>query len=190
MRFVGRMSASVFVGPELSRNPDWQNLTITYTTNSFFAVRSLRSVPALLRPVMHWLLPEFKTVREQVKLARKILQPVLDKQGLSRKSADTSSQVKYNDTIAWMEETAAGRLYDPVGAQLGFALSALHTTSNLMKQALYDICSHPELIEPIRDEVSKAVSENGWSMAGVYKMQLLDSVIKESQRLKPSGLGE
>jgi len=190
MRFVGRMSASVFVGSELSRNPDWQNLTITYTTNAFFAIRSLRSLPGLVRPMIHWFLPECKKVREQVKHARSMLQPIIDKQRLARKSSSAGNQPKYHDTIGWMEETAAGRPFDPEAAQLGFALSALHTTSNLMKQALYDICLHPELIQPLRDEVSKAVSENGWSTAGVFQMQLLDSVIKESQRLKPAGLGK
>jgi len=186
------MSASVFVGSELSRNPEWQKLTITYTTNAFMAIRSLRSFPEFIRPVIHWLLPEFKKARQQVKLARNMLQPILDRQGLARNSSVTggSSQVKYNNTIEWMEETAAGRPFNPEAAQLGFALSALHTSSNLLKQTLYDICSHPELIQPLFNEVSKVVSENGWSTASVFKMQLLDSVIKESQRLKPTGLGK
>ncbi|KAJ5630921.1 uncharacterized protein N7484_011021 [Penicillium longicatenatum] len=69
-----------------------------------------------------------------------------------------------------------------------FAISAMHTTSELLKQALLDICMHPKLIPDIRYEASKAVEESGWSTAGVFKMRLLDSVVKETQRLKPGSL--
>lgn len=79
---------------------------------------------------------------------------------------------------------------DAAGAQLGFAIGALHTTTELLRQSLLDICAHPELIQPIRDEVKKAVNESGWTTAGLFKMQLLDSIIKETQRLKPGSLGE
>jgi len=68
-------------------------------------------------------------------------------------------------------------------------ISALHTTTELLKQTLWSICTHPELIQPIRDEIENAIRENGWTTAGVIKMRLLDSIVKESQRLKPVGLG-
>ncbi|KAF3483805.1 cytochrome P450 [Arthroderma uncinatum] len=86
---------------------------------------------------------------------------------------------------AWLRDAAAGRSLDHTAAQLAFAVSALHTTTELLKQTLLDICTHPKLIQPIRDEVSEALKEDGWTTAGLFKMQLLDSVIKESQRLKP-----
>ena len=52
-----------------------------------------------------------------------------------------------------------------------------------------DICLHPELILAIRDEAQKAVEENGWTTAGLFKMQILDSAVKETLRLKPGSLG-
>lgn len=65
----------------------------------------------------------------------------------------------------------------------------MHTTSELLKQALLDIRMHPDLIPALRDEAQKAVEESGWTTAGVFKMQLLDSAVKETQRLKPGSLG-
>jgi cytochrome P450 len=186
------MSAAIFVGPEISRDPEWQKLTSTYTMNAFMAIRALRAWPEFMRPFVHWFLPECVKCREHVRLARSMLQSVLDKRARAREAALAEGRTpeKYEDTIAWMEEAAAGRPFDAVAAQLAFAMSAMHTTSELLKQTVLDICKNPELIQSIRDEVDAAISESGWTTAGLFKMQLLDSVVKESQRLKPGSLGE
>lgn len=176
------MSASIFVGPDLAQNPKWQELILTSTMNTFMGVRSLRAWPAFLRPVVHWFLPELRTCREQLRLARLMLQPIFDRRGSDKTEKSTN-------TIQWLEEVAAGRPYDAAAAQIAFAISAMHTTSELLKQALLDICVDPELVSAIRDEINKAVEESGWSAAGVFKMQLLDSAVKETLRLKPGSLG-
>jgi cytochrome P450 len=184
------MSASVFVGPQLARDAEWQELIISSTMNTFMGVRSLRAWPAFLRPVVHWFLPELRKCRQQMRLARLMLQPIIDRRAREHATADgTYKAEKYDDTIEWLEEIAAGRPYDAAAAQIAFAISAMHTTSELLKQALLDICMHPELIPAIRDEANKAVEESGWSTASVFKMQLLDSAVKETQRLKPGSLG-
>ncbi|KAL2009416.1 hypothetical protein VTN00DRAFT_5223 [Thermoascus crustaceus] len=191
MHFVGRMSASVFVGPELARNPEWQDLLITYTINMFQSVRVLRSWSDFLRPLVHWFLPECRKCRQQARLVRSMLKPLFERRARAKAAAaggqKTSSKDSEN-TIDWIEQATARRPLDAVGAQLGFAIAALHTTTELLRQTLLDICAHPELIQPIRDEVKRAVDESGWTTAGLFKMQLLDSVIKETQRLKPGSL--
>lgn len=184
------MSSAVFVGPELARDPDWQNVILTYTLNLFNGVRALRAWPGYMRPWIHHFLPQTTTCRKQLKLARTLLKPELEKRDRAKKEALAAGRAPpiYEDTIAWMEEMAAGRPFDPAATQLAFAISAMHTTSELMKQVLVDICIHPELIQPLRDEANAAVAESGWTTAGVFKMQLLDSVIKETQRVKPGSL--
>lgn len=63
------------------------------------------------------------------------------------------------------------------------------TTSELLKQALLGICMLPELILAIREEANQAIEENGWTTVGVFNLQLLDSVVKGTRRLKPGALG-
>ncbi|KAM5495798.1 hypothetical protein McaMca56_005146 [Microsporum canis] len=184
--FIARMSSAVFSGPELSRDPEWQNLIITYTFNTFMGVRALRSYPSFLHPFARWLLPECRKCQAQVRQARQILDPIIQSRNKTEgSSAKEEKAGVYNDTFQWLTDVAAGRPFDHAAAQLAFAVSALHTTTELLKQTLLDVCTHPELIQPIRDEVTEAVSQDGWTTAGLFKMQLLDSVIKESQRLKP-----
>ncbi|CCF42363.1 cytochrome P450 [Colletotrichum higginsianum] len=189
-RYVGRMSSAVFVGPDLARDPEWQALILSYTVNLFNGVRALRTWPAFTRSFIHWVLPECRTCRKQLVLARGLLQPIMDKRrrtAFELKAAGQDSP-SYNDTVAWVEEVAAGRPYDPAATQLGFAIAAMHTTTELLKQTLVDICFHPELIQPLRDEAEAAVGQHGWTTAGLFQMQLMDSVIKETQRMKPGSL--
>lgn len=119
-----------------------------------------------------------------------MLQPIFDMRAQTKyDSIDGQEAQTFNDTIQWLEDIAAGRPYDAAAAQIAYAISAMHTTSELLKQALLDICMHPELIPAIRNEAKTAVEESGWTIAGLFKMELLDSAIKETQRLKPGSLG-
>lgn len=190
LKFIARMASSIFVGPELARNPEWQTLITSYTTVFFNSVRVLRNWPKALHPVVHWILPECRKARDQVRLGRRILEPVLGQRAAMKKSAAAEGRALiFEDTIEWVDEVAKGRSYDPVAIQLGLAMGAFHTTTQLARQALLDIAAHQDLIEPLREDIALAVQESGWTAAGLFKMKLLDSVIKETQRLKPGLLG-
>lgn len=169
------MSSSVFVGPDLARDAQWQRISTEYTINMFMAVKELSTWPKWSRPWIHWFLPAFRNCRQQVTLARSLLQDVMDERARSAE--------RHEDAITWVAEAAKGRPVDAAGAQLGLAMAALFTTSELMKQALLDICAHPELVEPLRQEITSAIEKHGWTTAGFFNMQLLDSAIKESQRM-------
>jgi hypothetical protein len=70
--------------------------------------------------------------------------------------------------------------------QLAFAISALHTTSEAFHQVLLDLCFNTELVQPLREEIKNVIRDNNpdIDIAALSKLYLLDSVIKESQRLK------
>jgi len=48
---------------------------------------------------------------------------------------------------------------------------------------LYRLLSHPEYIEPLRQEVEAVVAEEGWTKAGMDKMHKIDSFLRETQRI-------
>lgn len=97
---------------------------------------------------------------------------------------------RFNDAMQWMEDVAKGRPYDPAVSQMSFSLAAIHTTSDLLTQVIYDLCGKEDLVQALRDELIAVISEDGWKKQTLYKLKLMDSVLKESQRLKPIGLGE
>lgn len=52
-----------------------------------------------------------------------------------------------------------------------------------LTNALYDLATHPEYAEPMRNEVVSVLQTDGWTKASMGKMRKVDSFIKESQRL-------
>lgn len=52
-----------------------------------------------------------------------------------------------------------------------------------------DISRNPEILTELRHEMVQVLRDGGWKKTSLYNMKLLDSVIKESMRLKPTVIG-
>ena len=79
-------------------------------------------------------------------------------------------------------------------------MAAIHTTSMAVTAAIYDLATYPEYIAPLREEIQKALDEDGHDidddgflrlkMSSMPKLWKLDSFLKESQRLTPPALSK
>lgn len=98
---------------------------------------------------------------------------------------------KVADAIGWMHETALARKVkvEYVDAQLSLSMAAIHTTTEVTCQAIFDVCSHPEVLQPLRDEIIEVIGKNGWSKTSLYRLKFMDSFLKESSRARPRNLG-
>ncbi|EEH41802.1 P450 monooxygenase [Paracoccidioides lutzii Pb01] len=189
LQIVGRVSSKVFLGDELCHDPRWIDITITYTLVAFGAAEALRLWPAWTRSFVHWFLPKCRQSRAEIKKAREVIEPILKKRAAHKAAlaAQGKKPPVINDAIEWLEQASGDgeEKPDPVIVQLGLSLGAIHSTADLVTQVMLDLVEHPEIIEPLRKEIFDTLSEGGWKKTSLYKMKLLDSVIKESQRLKP-----
>ncbi|KAL2865244.1 cytochrome P450 [Aspergillus lucknowensis] len=190
LKIVAQLSSLVFLGHQICRNPDWLRITVDYTTDSFLAAEDLRLWPMFLRPLIAKFLPSCRKIRAELQEARGIITPVLERRKVAKKAAIERGEEpeKYNDAMEWMEQCSKGRLYDPVTAQMLFSIAAIHTTSDLITQVLCDLCGRDSLVDALREEILTVIKEEGWKKSTLYKLKLMDSVLKESQRLKPTGI--
>ena len=73
--------------------------------------------------------------------------------------------------------------------QLFLAGVAIHTTGAALTHMVYDLCQNPWLIPELRREIEEIfVGEDIWSAQSnlhLHKLKLLDSFMKESQRMNP-----
>lgn len=54
---------------------------------------------------------------------------------------------------------------------------------------ILDIAAHPEIQKPLREEIQSVLREEGGFTKGcLHRMRLLDSVLKECQRMKPAAV--
>ncbi|KAL4917993.1 cytochrome P450 [Aspergillus aurantiobrunneus] len=178
LHLVVQVSTRIFIGPSLSTNKAWLDVSVNYATQSFLAAEALRRWHPALRPLVHWVLPECRELRSQLARAREILAPVVQK----RRAEIFPSASKVADTIGWIDEAARGRDYDVVVLQLGLSLAAIHTTSNLVSGIITDLGAHLEWVGPLRQEMQDMLGEHGWTKKALQEMRLTDSMMKVSQR--------
>ena len=192
LQLIARISSRVFLGEELCRNEDWLRVTKEYTVTAFNAAHELRLYPFIFRPIVFLFLKSCKKARQQIAEARRVIEPVFKRrEQLKRDAAERGEDYKgFNDAIDWFEIEAEGVKYDPAVIQLGLSLAAIHTTTDLVTQTLCDIAKHPEIKDELRQEIVDVSGKEGWSKQALYKMKLLDSTIKESQRIKPISMSK
>ncbi|KAL2703887.1 hypothetical protein AAEP93_004958 [Penicillium crustosum] len=187
---ISLAAASVFVGPEKASDPEWQALVQTYVREFFAAVDELHTWRAPFRPIVQWFLPHTSACRVLVRRARVIIRDVVNRRAEETEVAQRQGRnaPRYNDVLSWTLDISSNKL--PAGdIQLALAMAALFTTSEVLRQILIDIAKHPELTAPLRQEIKQSISDHGFCQAALQKMELLDSVMKESQRQIPISVG-
>ncbi|KAI0468475.1 cytochrome P450 [Xylaria cf. heliscus] len=187
LSLVARLSSRVFLGDKLCRDPAWLRITTEYPVNGFNAAYVLRLYPKILRPIVHWFLPECKLLRRQYAEACSIIQPVIDQRMEEKRKALESGlpAPTYDDAIDWAQEESKQTQWDPATFQLSMAVAAVHTTTDLISQTIVELLNHPEYIQPLRDEVIEVLRIHGWTKTALYNLKLMDSILKETQRVKP-----
>ncbi|KAJ5815882.1 hypothetical protein N7447_008115 [Penicillium robsamsonii] len=179
---IAKVSSLVFVGEPLCRDPVWLETVINFTLIRHNAMLALHKCPVVLRPVLHWVLPPCQKLRREIKTARTLIDSALEK---SRKNPSTE---KFS-SVAWVDAFANGNKYNATMVQLRLANASIHSSADLLVKVLINLCDQPGLIQDLRDEIISVLGENGWRSSTLNQLKLLDSVLKESQRLHPVTTG-
>ncbi|KAI1388965.1 cytochrome P450 [Hypoxylon trugodes] len=190
LEVVARLSSRVFLGKDLCRNRRWLDISKTYTVDSFLISRILRAIPSPLRRIAYMIAPQSRSLQNAVRDARKLINPEVKRRRAAVDAARAAGEKppKVADTIGWMYEVAKGQDdVDYVAGQLSLTMAAIHTTTEVTCSALFDICEYPEVAQQLREEIVQVIGENGWAKTSLYKLKLMDSFLKEGQRLRPMG---
>lgn len=185
-QIAARLSARVFLGERLCHDKDWIEISIRFTIVMMRAQDALRSWPLFMRPFVHYFIPEIIYLKRLIKDSRKIIEPELEFRMAQR--PDVS---KPQDSLSWLDDVRAGRPFDVVSGQLFLTVAAIHTTSVVITALMYDLVKNPEYIHLLREEAIRVYREDKeWNKNSLHKLKLLDSCMKESQRLNILGPSE
>ncbi|KAI1997538.1 hypothetical protein LOZ53_000545 [Ophidiomyces ophidiicola] len=187
-RMVHRGVATQFV-TELAEDEDYLSTAISYSENGFRHNFLLRVFPDWIKPVVARLLPTSWRVDWALKDAKRMVIPVIqerrrrEKEGLAYEKPDDFLQhlmdggEEINDDV----ETTVQRL---MVTYLGSGPSTIIAVA----QVLFDLCAHPEYVEPLRQEALEVLREGGYTKQALANMKKMDSFMRESQRLSPPTL--
>ncbi|KAF7536103.1 hypothetical protein G7054_g4850 [Neopestalotiopsis clavispora] len=186
---VARLSSRVFLGTNLCRNKRWLDISKNYTMDLFITSYIMRMAPPILRPIAYWFIPQARAIRKAVKDAHDIIDPEVArrKKAIDAALAAGEKPPKTADALGWMYESAKRRNVEVEysNSSMAMAMAAIHTTTETLSQALLDICQYPDVADQLREEVVNVVGENGWAKTSLYKLKLMDSFLKEGQRIHP-----
>ncbi|RYO81431.1 hypothetical protein DL766_004710 [Monosporascus sp. MC13-8B] len=203
-----RLSARVFVGAELCRDQTWLDISTGYAYQCFVAAYKLQAWPHILRWPVSCFLPECRLLRAMVADARRTLAPVIakrsDPEGICPSGA--KHQQPQGNTITWIDDAlkkaGLSRKLAVADFQLGLSLAAIHTTTELLTNSLFDIiATGPKLIDELREEIIRVLGPSMFAPSQdntgntlfnktrLYQLKLLDSTIKETQRIHTAGVG-
>ncbi|KAJ5638388.1 hypothetical protein N7490_008267 [Penicillium lividum] len=189
-RIISKMSSRIFLGEEFCRDERWIEASSGYATNLFSAQERLSLWPSYLRSVVHWFLPYCKELRRNVTICRNIIEETLAAREARRAAQEKQGVVpdQVDDTLEWMQKVSNGKSFDPTKVQLALSMAAIHTTTDLTVWLLMCLAQRPEVIQRMREEIISVMKVDGWKKTSLYNLKLMDSVMKESQRLKPNVL--
>lgn len=178
---VARVASRMFGGTTLSDNPAWVKASIGYATDGFIGAQALKQYPRLLRPVVKHFLEPIRRIHGHYRVAESAVIPILEERERTGEKAC--------DFLYWMTEQARGNERDKkflAAILLKISFAAMHTTAAALAQVIFDLCAMPEYVEPLRAEILKVTDAKGVIGKNDFsKLILLDSIMKESQRLNP-----
>ncbi|USW55910.1 Putative cytochrome P450 [Septoria linicola] len=185
--WVSRISTCIFLGPDFAHNKDWNGIMTSYTVNLFMAIGVTKVFHPAIRPVIDLISPLNRKCRRDHTRAAAILKPVLEareKEINAAEKEDRSPELP-DDSIEWFRNAAHGRAYQDTDLQLALAIAAIHTSSDLLCQAILNFCAHSDIQTPLRQEAVDVLKKYGLQKVALTELRLLDSFFKETQRLKP-----
>ena len=183
LSMVNRTVSRALVGYPLCRNEDWLHVSLGYTVSAFTISAALRNRPRALRPLIYMFLTARRTLNAHLAVANSVIAPVLE----ARKSGDDNL-----DILQWLLDGAKGQDQDPrriANKVLFIALAAMNASNMGIVHVLFDLCTMPQYIEPLREDIQRALDKaQGWNLSAIQSMHMLDSFLKESQRINHPGL--
>ncbi|KAK7562336.1 cytochrome P450 [Phyllosticta paracitricarpa] len=163
-----RITIAILLGKELARNKDFIETSQSFNRSLFISAILINGHRSNLSRCTKHIVPKIEKTRSQMD--------------------------KYDDAVKWMIEIAKD---DPVESKpqrmahqlmhLMFAGSS--APGGLVVQMVYQVLMSPEYLEPLRREIASMLEETGgFTSSFLSRTPLLESFIRETMRLYPTGV--
>ncbi|KAI0866439.1 cytochrome P450 [Xylaria cubensis] len=190
VRIIGKM----IVGEEACRTPEWLDLAENFTEDFVAASLIMRLLPPVVHRLVTNIIPQRWRLRRRLKLARKIVDPIIARHNeVLKKRAQGIAVEEEECMINWILNNADDQMQYVLDhmhiIMLVILVPAAHTTAMAISNILFDLCIYPEWAPKLRAEVQATIDELGPIGQGtpvkdwVARLEILDSFFNESQRL-------
>jgi cytochrome P450 len=189
-QIVARVFNRILVGVPTCRDRRYLDLSLQFTVNTVLTSFTLNLLPKFLKPLVG---PLISSLPRTKRLAMEYLGPLIEeRKRLQAEDANNSDdwQDKPEDILSWLMNEAEGPEQETAALAVRILVvnsATIHTSSMTFTQAIFNLATRPEYIEPLRQEAEEALQLYGWNKLGMSELPKMDSFFKESIRL--NGLG-
>lgn len=185
LRLITQLTAKLRTG-ELASNSEWMRICTEFQMQIYIAAGDLARYPKLLQHAIHWSLPSCQKLRADIKQARAIFEPFLEERRRAKRKAVEAGEKPpvYDDLAGWLEEGSRNRKYDETLGQLLNAQASCLGASDLLPTILINIAQDRSLAQQLREEILDVVGTEGLTPESLSRLDLMDSVAKESSRMR------
>lgn len=149
---------------------------------------TLRLFPNWSKSLVQWILPPCILLRRDLERCRRVIKPIIEQRQVERDAALAHEGVEVENAFdqAFDALQSNGNTSpDLATIHISLSMVAIHTTVDLLEKTLLNLIRYPELVEPLRQEVIRVLGTGGLNHAALAQLELMDSVLKETQRLHP-----
>lgn len=185
-----RTASRIMIGEEISRDERFIHFSMSFVESIFTNALVIVNLP--LGPFRNWCAWPLSILhRRKLEKCVKMLLPIVALR-LNEQQSEDKLPVRL-DGIEWTIVFAGSDPRDKDPRRI--AEEVLHNLwagssapGGLITEMLYQLLMEPKYIEPLREEIQKAISESGeWSEKALNGLPLQDSFIREINRLYPTG---
>ncbi|KAF9889279.1 hypothetical protein FE257_007387 [Aspergillus nanangensis] len=176
------MSRTFINDQDYYRNPEWVNASSEYVELSAIAGFELRRYPKWAKPLAARFSPNCRKLRSLFKHINALLMPLkekLDKQGLE---ADPKNP------LSFLHQKLPGQSEELVSMIIGLCLVSYDGGGELFTHVLHSVWGNDQLVNDLRSEIVTVVGKEGFNRNSLQNLVLMDSVLKEAQRLHPESV--
>ncbi|PVI03032.1 putative cytochrome P450 [Periconia macrospinosa] len=184
---VARMTSVVFLGYPLCRHEEWLRISVQYPMDTFQTAFTIRLFPTFLQPIVAMLLPSRRRLAKLRNEAEELLGPVIR----NHTKTENTAKIEVGTLLEWMMDNGSEperQVENMTSRQCILTLASIHTTAMSIGHALFDLCAHPEYLQPLREEIEEVTSAyqgDKFISQGLPCLEKLDSFLTESQRFHP-----
>ncbi|KAJ8518231.1 hypothetical protein ONZ45_g4693 [Pleurotus djamor] len=184
---VSRVSGRILVGDPLCWNEDYMSLNIEFARNVVVAASIINRLPSFLQRFVGQRVSPLPSAYAK---AQKHLTPLIAQRIREDEELGKDRFGRPNDMISWLlDGIEEPYQLDPEYLTLRILMinfASIHTTSQNLTQALFNIAAYPQHMQKLRDEVQHTVRTFGWTKEAIDKMVHVDSFLRETLRLNSS----
>ncbi|KAJ5103347.1 hypothetical protein N7532_003876 [Penicillium argentinense] len=204
---VARSGSFAMVGERLAHNEEYIQAVKEHILGMIMTTRVQFLIPDCLKRYIGGFISRLATLgtRWDMNASRKILLKHFEarateyRRDITRSGELVTSQAnpeqaeKPVEIFRWLFESSVLRhrwsYSEVLGEMLLLQFAFVYTTGYALYGALAELARHPEYIQPLREEIETTLAKYGATISGCDQMILLDSFLKECQRLHPPAAG-